>query len=182
MVVLACVVWFYVLGHSLPINHKISKSDSEVDNQCRRYISGEISLSELEGKLDDHMGIYGANNLFVQQCITEMVERQIEVDLRRIHPYGTDPNGLITQCRVELEKECRDSGRQMAILVERIRIAEQHARKRWPHAFKDAEVIGAPGKQKIKCPDCSGVGINLLDPMGLTACTRCNRHGVIYVG
>jgi hypothetical protein len=51
------------------------------------------------------------------------------------HPYGTDPKGLIDQCRVEMEQECRKQGRTMPPLVERLKAAEQMARLRWPHYF-----------------------------------------------
>lgn len=56
--------------------------------------------------------------------------------LRKEHPYGTSPEGLIDQARVELEKVWRESGDgQMPPLAERLVIAEEQARERWPQHF-----------------------------------------------
>jgi hypothetical protein len=55
------------------------------------------------------------------------------------HPYGTSPEGLINEVRVEMEKIYRETGNGwMPPADKRFRDAEIVARKRWPEHFDDA--------------------------------------------
>lgn len=52
------------------------------------------------------------------------------------HPYGTTPDGLTTEVRVEMEAAWREEGwGWMPPCVERMRLAEAEARRRWPEQF-----------------------------------------------
>jgi hypothetical protein len=66
------------------------------------------------------------------------LERELHIGQYE-HPYGTDPEGLTDEVRVEMERAYRgdDGMGWMPPLVERMRDAEIEARKRWPHFFED---------------------------------------------
>lgn len=51
------------------------------------------------------------------------------------HPYGIEPEGLITEMRVERERYLRENKLPFPSCVDRIADAEIEARKRWPYLF-----------------------------------------------
>ena len=86
------------------------------------------------------MGVYKVPMPIVPQ-------NNIVVSEPKRHPYGTTPEGLIDEVRVELEKEYRDDDGMgwMPPLVQRLEDAEIEARRRWPEHFKRSPV------GRVKC-------------------------------
>lgn len=57
------------------------------------------------------------------------------VEIRPVHPYGTTPQGLEDEVRVEMEKAMRENNLAFPSCAERCGLARQVARSRWPEYF-----------------------------------------------
>jgi hypothetical protein len=96
------------------------------------------------------------------------------------HPYGTSPDGLIAECRVEAEAAFRRSGHVMPSASQRMQNARKEAMRRWPERF---------GLPRLAEPKRKSIGdltdeINRLKQLsidGLNAAAReaDERHDVI---
>jgi hypothetical protein len=122
------MVWGFVGSYKRTIRRR---SDMR-EEKYRNFILGP-ALPELE-QATDWAEIERAFEGLLSTGVDPTYERAKDF-LRTEHPYGTEPEGLIDQCRVEMEQECREKGSVMPPLVERLRTAEQMARLRWPHYF-----------------------------------------------
>jgi len=84
----------------------------------------------------------------------DQLERDLKIGAHQ-HPYGADPDGLITEVRVEMEAEYRRRESEgewpcMPPAYQREAEAEAEARRRWPASFADR-----PGGQGIRTLDGS---------------------------